>query len=258
MRFTSLGSGSSGNATVVEARSGLTTTRVLVDCGFSRRELARRLERVGLNISDLDAVFITHEHGDHVGCALTLARRDGVALVTSEGTWQAIDDGLPLDALHIARDGAAIDFRNLCLTPYAVPHDAREPLQLRFDDGAVRMGILTDAGSITDAMVAQLQGCAALLLECNHAPQLLAASAYPPWLKRRIAGPQGHLANETAAALLERCRHTGLNTVVAAHLSERNNSPGQARAALAPVLGCEAGEIGVADPLTGYGWCEVR
>lgn len=257
MRFTSLGSGSGGNATVVEARSGLSTTRVLVDCGFSRRELSRRLARAGLSIADLDAVFITHEHGDHVGCALALARRDGLALITSAGTWSAIDDGDAPAALHLARDGEAVDLGDVRLLPYAVPHDAREPLQLVFDDGASRMGILTDAGSVTETMVAMLQGCAALLLECNHVPEMLAASAYPAWLKRRIAGPRGHLDNGTAAELLRRCRHPGLRRVVAAHLSERNNRPEHARAALADAFDGDATAVGVADPLEGWGWTDV-
>jgi phosphoribosyl 1,2-cyclic phosphodiesterase len=255
IRFASLGSGSTGNATLVEASAGITTTRLLVDCGFSLRELDTRLARMGLGCDDIDAVFVTHEHGDHVGCALGLARRHGAALWTSRGTWQAIDDGdEPPARLHFARDGVAMAVGDLELQPYTVPHDAREPLQLVCSDGAVRLGLLTDAGSLTAHMRSSLARCDALLLECNHDRELLAASSYPLSLKARIAGPRGHLANELSSALLAACAHDRLRHVVAAHLSERNNRPELATAALAAALGGRADDIVVADPLHGFGW----
>ena len=238
LRFTSLGSGSTGNATLVEASCGITTTRLLIDCGFSLRELELRLARIGLAPDDLDALFVTHEHGDHVGCALSLARRHDIALWTSRGTWQAVDDGEPPPQLHFVRDGDAIAIGDLELRPYTVPHDAREPLQLVCGDGAARLGVLTDAGSVTQHMREQLARCDALLLECNHDMALLAASSYPASLKTRIAGPRGHLANEAAAALLAACAHASLRHVVAAHLSERNNRPELACGALAGAIGC--------------------
>ena len=137
MRFCSLGSGSGGNATVVEAREGHHTHRVVIDCGFSLREFETRLARAGLHPSDLHAVFVTHEHGDHVGCALTLARRHNLPLWTSRGTWRAI--GSPENSgvdLRFARDGEAIEIGSLRLLPYTVPHDAAEPLPIW------RMGVM--------------------------------------------------------------------------------------------------------------------
>ncbi len=259
MRFCSLGSGSSGNATVVEASSGQTVSRVLIDCGFSLRELDRRLARVGLASSDIDAVFVTHEHSDHVGCALTLARRHRTPIWTSRGTWRAIcAPDLPEGLVRFARDLEPIAVGDLELTPYTVPHDAEEPLQLRVGDGALRLGVLTDAGSITPHLLAQLNGCNALLLECNHDRGMLANSSYPASLKARIAGRLGHLANDTSAEILAGCLHAGLNHLVAAHLSERNNSPTLAQAALAPVLGGEPGDVLVADPQLGFDWLVVR
>ena len=257
MRFRSLGSGSSGNATVVEASDGITTTRLLVDCGFSLRELERRLARSALAPDDLTAAFITHEHGDHIGCALALARRHRVPLWMSRGTWLAIGAPDLPGLLSFATDACDIDLGDLRLTPFAVPHDAREPLQLRCTDGARRLGILTDVGSITGHMLAQLQGCDALLLECNHDRKMLAASSYPASLKARVGGRLGHLANETAAELLAGCWHRGLRHLVAAHLSERNNKPSLARAALAPVCGAAPGDIVVADPLDGFDWLDL-
>ena len=258
MRFCSLGSGSAGNATLVEAASGATTSRVLIDCGFSLRELHARLARIGLTCDDLDAVFITHEHGDHVGCALTLARRHNLPLWMSRGTWRAIGQPeLPPTLLQFARDGEEIAIGDLQLMPYTVTHDALEPLQLRLSDGARHLGVLTDVGSITPHLLASLQRCDALLLECNHDREMLANSSYPASLKARIGGRLGHLANDTSAQILAACLHDGLKHLVAAHLSERNNTPALARAALAEVCGAARDEIVVADPRLGFDWLEL-
>ena len=259
MRFCSLGSGSTGNATLVETVDGARTTRLLIDCGFTQRELEARLARVGLDTSRLDALFITHEHGDHIGCALGVARRHRVPLWMSRGTWRALgapelDDGL----LHFARDGEAIDIGNLRLAPYTVPHDAAEPLQLCVDDGRARLGVLTDAGSLTTHLLAALQRCDALLLECNHDRAMLAASSYPASLKARVGGRLGHLANDSAAEVLAACRHDGLRHVVAAHLSQQNNQPALAAAALATVLGTAADDVVIANARSGFGWLDLH
>jgi phosphoribosyl 1,2-cyclic phosphodiesterase len=255
MRFCSLGSGSSGNALVVEARSGTTTSRVLVDCGFSLRELEARLARVGLVVEDLDAVFITHEHGDHVGSALTLSRRHRLPLWTSCGTWRALGNpDLPDGLLRFARDGVAIAVGDLQLHPFTVPHDALEPLQLRCTDGHRRLGVLTDVGAATSHLLASLQGCDALVLECNHDRAMLAKSRYPASLKARIAGPHGHLANDSAAQILAQCHHDGLRHIVAAHLSAENNVADLAADALAHACGAQRRDIVIADPLLGVDW----
>ena len=257
IRFRSLGSGSTGNATLVEARSGSTATRVLLDCGFSRRELETRLSQAGLAVSDIDAVFITHEHGDHVGCALTLARRHAVPLWMSRGTWRAIGEPELAGLIHFAHDGARIALGDLELQPYTVPHDAAEPLQLCFSDGAARLGVLTDAGSATEHLLSHLQHCHALLLECNHDLDLLDRSRYPESLKARISGRLGHLSNDTAARILAACLHDGLKHVVAAHLSEQNNRPHLALDALARAIDGRCIELQVADPVSGFDWIEV-
>jgi len=260
IRFCSLGSGSGGNATLVEARDGGSVTRVLVDCGFSARELGTRLARVGLDAAAIDAVFITHEHGDHVGCALTLARRHGMPLWMSRGTWRAIGaPDLPdrPGAIRFARDAESISIGGLELAPYTVPHDAQEPLQLCFSDGARKLGVLTDVGSITPYLLERLAGCDALLLECNHDRGLLAASRYPASLKRRIGGAYGHLSNDTAARILASVGHGGLKHVIAAHLSAENNRPELARTSLAAACGAHPTEIQVAGANWGFDWVGI-
>lgn len=259
IRFCSLGSGSTGNATLVEASDGTRTTRVLVDCGFTLRQLSVRLARHGLAPNDLDAVFVTHEHTDHVGCATALARRHGLPLWMSEGTWRAATRAAaPIATLHIARDGEPIAIGALELRPFAVPHDAAEPLQLTFSDGQRRLGILTDLGHGTARVVERLRHCDALLLECNHDATMLESGAYPFFLKRRIGGPVGHLANAQAAAILEQCRHSGLRHVVAAHLSQQNNRPELASVAIADVLGTAASDVVVAHAIDGSPWLDLH
>lgn len=254
LRFRSLGSGSSGNATVVEGHSRTEVRRLLIDCGFGPRQLQDRLASAGLALDQIDAVFVTHEHSDHVGCAHALALRQRIPVWMSRGTHAAIGspdfDGL----LRWAGDGTAIDLGCFEARPFTVPHDAREPLQLRCSDGTAHLGVLTDLGHATAHVLEQLAGCHALLLEANHDPQMLADSRYPPFLKRRVGGPHGHLANAAAADILRAVNHAGLRQVVAAHLSAQNNHPELVRPLLAAALDWSPQAIGIADPRHGTGW----
>ena len=256
LRFRSLGSGSTGNATVVEAM-GLLPLRVLIDCGLGIRQMLWRLGEAGLQPEDIHAVFITHEHGDHIGCARSLALRYRIPVWMSKGTHAATGapdfDGL----LHTARDGKTIDLGGLQLTPFAVPHDAREPLQLSCTDGSAKLGILTDLGHATAHVLAHLAGCHAVLLECNHDTDLLEQSVYPASLTRRVGGKHGHLSNGAAADIARAVMHSGLKHVVAAHLSQQNNRPGLARAAMSEALGCNDSDIEVAQPDCGTPWLWV-
>ena len=256
LRFRSLGSGSSGNATLIEASDGLHRTRVLVDCGLGLRQLMARLAVEGIGPADLDGIFITHEHGDHIGCAPMLVARYGVPLWTSAGTAQyAAFAGLE-SALNLVRDGQVFAIGGLQLHPFTVPHDAREPLQLRCTDGDRVLGLMTDIGHVTGHALAALAGCHALVLESNHDVELLAQSRYPDFLKRRVGGQHGHLSNVQAAAALGALRHDRLNTVVAAHLSERNNRPDLVSRAFAAVLGCGEADVLLAER-HGRGWLDV-
>ncbi|MDM0042219.1 MBL fold metallo-hydrolase [Variovorax sp. J22G21] len=257
LRFRSLGSGSTGNATLVEATSGGRTTRLLVDCGFGLKHLDARLGRAGLLARQIDAVFITHEHGDHIGCAHALSRRDRIPVWMSEGTWLATGGRDFEGRLNLARDGAEIAVGDLALQPFTVPHDAREPLQLVCTDGARRLGVLTDLGHATPYVLARLAGLDALLLECNHDGDLLAQSAYPAFLKQRVGGNYGHLSNTAAADIARAVLHDGLRHVVAAHLSEQNNRPDIVRRVLAEALGANEDEILTASAADGSPWLDL-
>jgi phosphoribosyl 1,2-cyclic phosphodiesterase len=254
LKFKSLGSGSSGNATVIQARSESTLTHLLVDCGLGIRQLDARLGQAGMLAEQIDAIFITHEHGDHIGCVRRLALRERIPVWMSHGTYAALGEPDFGGLLRIARDAVVIEVGALQVRPFTVPHDAREPLQLTCTDGAARLGVLTDLGHATSHVLEQLAGCGTLLLECNHDAQMLAASAYPAFLKRRVGGAYGHLANRAAAEIARCIQPSGLNQVIAAHLSEHNNRPDLARQALAGGLGCAEADIQVADAATGSCW----
>lgn len=221
MRFASLGSGSRGNATLIQAGS----TCLLLDCGFSVRELEKRCERLQLDTGQIDAVLVTHEHADHVKGLGALARKCGMTVWMTHGTWRNLRCGdipdLQLFGSHTS-DFAIGDIR---VTPYPVPHDAREPVQYTFSFQQNRIGILTDAGSITPHLVATLDGVDALMVECNHDMDMLRNGPYPPRLQARVGGDYGHLSNQQAAQLLSMIDLSLLQYLVIGHISEKNNTP---------------------------------
>ncbi len=252
-----MGSGSSGNATVVEAGSGTTLKRLLIDCGLKPKVLLERLSRAGLTPTHIDAIFVTHEHSDHLGCARQMALRHRTPVWMSAGTHLAAGEVDFEGMLRVAQDGIAIDLGELRITPFTVPHDAREPLQLTCSDGHRKLGVLTDLGHATAHVLAHLAACHALLLECNHDADMLAAGPYPAFLRQRVGGRFGHLSNVDAAQIARSLNHAGLSHVVAAHLSRQNNRPELAREALALALGRTVSEIGVATQDEGCDWITV-
>lgn len=254
MRFASLGSGSRGNSLVVDTGD----TKVLVDCGFSTRATIERLARLGIEPGAIDAVLVTHEHSDHVAGVVRFATRFETPIFLTHGTHAAlISGGVILPAHHLIDSHEVFALGGLQVQPFPVPHDAREPVQYVFSDGEKRLGILTDCGSVTPHVLEVLRSCDALVIECNHDPEMLAASRYPPILRRRISGNYGHLDNGQAASLLARIECHALQHVLAAHLSEENNRPELAINALAAVLGCNPEWIGVASQEEGFGWRQL-
>lgn len=228
MRFVSLGSGSRGNALLIETAG----CRLLLDCGFAVRELEQRLAQAGVDPRTLDALLVTHEHGDHIRGAVPFARRYRCDLWMTHGTWLG-GGAEEIEGLHLFHAGQGpFHIGDAEIQPYTVPHDAREPCQYRIRSGKRCLAVLTDAGASTPHLMDHLQDADALVLECNHDEAMLANGPYPPRLRARVGGAQGHLSNRQAADILARLEPSRLQHLAAAHLSEKNNHPGKARAAL--------------------------
>jgi phosphoribosyl 1,2-cyclic phosphodiesterase len=256
LRFASLASGSSGNCLVAEAAGSV----VLVDCGLALTETERRLARLGLEPSRVSAILVTHEHGDHACGAFDFAAAHRVSVYLTHGTLAALRaegkvlDGVPLVLVN-GRQSFFVD--GIQLLPFTVPHDAREPVQYVLSDGAAKLGVVTDVGISTAHVEKMLSGLDALVLECNYDYDMLWNGGYPRWLKQRIAGPFGHLDNEDSGRLLAALDCSKLRHLIGAHLSQQNNRPELARAALARAMNCEESWVQLATQDDGFDWREA-
>jgi phosphoribosyl 1,2-cyclic phosphodiesterase len=252
MRFTILGSGSKGNATLVHSGA----TIVMVDCGFTIKETERRLERAGVKPAALSAILVTHEHGDHISGVGPFARKYQIPVHMTRGSWVPHRMGnLPQQHLFCCHTPFTIG--ELTIMPFPVPHDAREACQFTFRSNGKKLGILTDTGMITPHIEENLSGCDALILETNHDCQMLRDGPYPPSLQARVGGDLGHLSNQQSAALLERIDTSHLQHLVLAHLSEQNNRPEHAISALSGASNYPGEQISVADQEHGLSWREI-
>ena len=249
MRFASLGSGSEGNGLVVEVG----TTRVLMDCGFGLADSVVRLARLGLQVSDLAGIVVTHEHSDHIAGVGRLARKHKLPVWLTAGTLAMAQD-LGGVTVQVIDSHAVFAVDDLEIQPFPVPHDAREPVQYVFGDGNRRLGVLTDVGCSTPHIETMLAGVDAMVLECNHDATMLENGPYPVSLKRRVGGRFGHLENAQSAALLTKLMHDKLQYVMAAHVSRKNNTNALAQGALAQVLNCTDDDVRVACQTTGFDW----
>ncbi|MCU0624298.1 MAG: MBL fold metallo-hydrolase [Gemmatimonadaceae bacterium] len=231
MRAWVLGSGSRGNAVLVESAG----TRLLVDCGFSPRTLAGRLAAIGLSPRDVHAVVLTHEHQDHAKGAAAGAAQFGWQVFASEGTLRALG-GLPGAAPFAP--GATVAVGHAVVETVRVPHDAAQPVAVVVSDPATgaRCGVALDLGHVPAAMLPMFRALDVLVLEANHDPDLLAAGPYPPAVRARIASKAGHLSNVDAARAIRAFAHRGLRHVVLAHLSETCNTPTLALTAVRSAL----------------------
>ncbi len=260
LRYSSLGSGSDGNALLVEATGDDgRATRVLLDCGFGLKEAVRRLESRGVAAESLDAILVTHEHVDHAGGVARLARCYDIAIFASHGTRAAMLR-MPLDCepgrIRVVCSHTPFTVGALRIEPFPVPHDAREPTQFVFGAGERRLGVLTDAGAATPHIVGALARCDSLILEFNHDEAMLERSRYPWSVRQRIASPYGHLSNRAAAAILASLDRSRLRRVHAAHLSRQNNRAELVLEALTQV-DLDGVELAVATQDDGFDWHEA-
>jgi phosphoribosyl 1,2-cyclic phosphodiesterase len=254
MRFASLGSGSEGNGLLISVAQ----THLLMDCGFGLKDSLTRLARLGMSPEQLTGILVTHEHGDHSGGIAKLARKYNLPVWLTHGTRRAQPKVFAdLPQCHEIDPHQAFHIGDVAIQPYPVPHDAGEPVQFVFSDGAKRLGVLTDTGCSTPHIEAMLTGCHALVLECNHDRDLLENGNYPYSLKQRVGGRLGHLNNQQSAQLLAQLEVSQLQHIIAAHLSQQNNTPQLAIQALSHALDCNEAWIGIADQQTGLDWREI-
>jgi phosphoribosyl 1,2-cyclic phosphodiesterase len=222
LRFRVLGSGSTGNATLVEGGG----SRVLVDAGLGPRQLAERLASAAVDPASIDAVLVSHEHGDHARGATAFAARWGMPLAGTRGTWQAAGFGAAsLPGWVRLEPGGTHAFGGLSVRAVGVPHDAASPVAFVISAGTVALGHATDLGHVAAGLVEAFRPCDTVLLESNYDPALLRDGPYPWSLKERILGPLGHLSNGDVGRYLERGLGPACRRIVLAHLSQTNNHP---------------------------------
>ncbi|MFC1845038.1 MBL fold metallo-hydrolase [Thermodesulfobacteriota bacterium] len=234
MKFCVLGSGSKGNATYLESEG----TRILIDAGMSGIELQRRLLSIGVELSEIDAILVTHEHNDHVHGVGVLSRRSQIPVYANPATFSAASRTVrKLFSYNEFETGVSFQIRNLEVRPFAVSHDAQDPVGFRISDNSISFGYCTDTGKVSQLIRHRLSACKGLVLESNHDIAMLQNGSYPPYLKQRIRSSQGHLDNEEASLFLKELLHEKLQHVVLAHLSEENNDPQIAYSAAVAALG---------------------
>ena len=224
MRLCSIASGSSGNCIYV----GSDTTHLLVDAGISGKRVELGLNMLDLTSADLDGIVITHEHSDHIRGLGVMARKSHVPIYATGGTIRAIQNSgglgkFPEGIFHEISEDCPFELGDLTVKPFAISHDAAQPVGYRVEQGDRAVGIATDMGIYNDYIVERLSGLDALLLEANHDVNMLQVGRYPYPLKRRILGERGHLSNETAGQLLCRLLHDHMKAVLLGHLSKENN-----------------------------------
>lgn len=221
LSFTLLGSGSSGNATLVSDGD----RHILVDVGLSARETIRRLQSCGIGPEQISAIVVSHEHGDHCRGVHPFAKRLEIPVFMTEAAFKA--SGMPLKPSRIERieAGVPFDVYGLEFTPFAVPHDAADPIGLRIANNGVKIGIVLDLGYVSNLIIERLKGCDAIILESNHDVNMLKVGPYPWSLKQRVMSRRGHLSNDAVAEFLANDFDGKARHVVLAHLSMKNNLP---------------------------------
>ena len=229
-----LASGSSGNCTYVASER----TRILIDAGLSGKETGARLESIGVNLDDIDAICVTHEHSDHKSGLAVLQRRCGVELYGNAGTIDAISQDSKMKGLdwNVFTTGQPFNIGDLHIEPFSVPHDSLDPVGFVVSCEGVRIGAVTDMGMVTELIKERLKQCDVFVIESNHDEQMLKESQRPWSLKQRILGRQGHLSNGQAASLISEVTSPRLKAVFLAHLSSDCNTRDLARAAVEEVL----------------------
>jgi phosphoribosyl 1,2-cyclic phosphodiesterase len=238
LRFTILGSGSSGNCAYLETEH----TRILVDAGFSAKQIELRLGSIGRSLTDVQAVFITHEHGDHVCGLPVLTRRHAIPVYCNRLTAEYLQPQMPdFSAWRLFDSGATVELGDLKINSFSVPHDAYDPVGFMFYHALGNIGFLTDLGYATRLVIERVRQARALVLEANHDLRLLQEDTKRPWsVKQRILSRHGHLSNDAAAEVAAEVVTELMQDLYLGHLSSDCNSPQHARTA----VGTKLAEVG--------------
>ncbi len=235
MEISLLASGSKGNAVAVR-KNGYT---ILIDAGLSGRELSRRMSKARIDESSVQSLFISHDHSDHTRGAGVVCRKFNIPLFISKVSFGAVKKIIgKISKVNFFENGESLQFRDLIIKPFSVPHDSEASSCFRIEDKErdVSLVILTDLGFPTKLVKEKIKNASTIVLECNHDHNRLINGSYPWHLKQRIKGKKGHLSNKQAGALLREVMHTGLKNVILAHLSEENNAPELAYESMQEIL----------------------
>ena len=243
MEFCTIASGSSGNCTYI----GTDYTKILIDAGISGKKIEEGLANLKLTGDKIDALFITHEHVDHIKGAGILSRRFDIPIFATADTWAAMEEGLGRIApsnkrIVYADEVCAVN--DLCVKPFRIPHDAAEPVGYNVFSGEKKITLATDIGHVTDTIRESIEDSEVLLLEANHDVEMLKKGGYPWSLKQRILGENGHLSNHTAGRLLAEVMTGKMKYVFLGHLSEENNNPHLAYETVEEILRNNRIEVG--------------
>jgi len=234
MRFSVLGSGSRGNAVYIESGK----TAILIDGGFSGKELAKRLCSIGREIADVKAICLTHEHNDHIAGVGVISRRCSIPVFANAGTLKAGEKRLGKLFQSVEFEtGDLVEFQDLGIRSFRISHDTADPVGFVISNSSLSVGYCTDTGRVSHLMERRLTGCNGLILEFNHNPEMLKSGPYPLSLQQRVRSSQGHLSNEDGAGFLKKILSSHLQMIVLAHLSETNNTPRLARIEAERILG---------------------
>ena len=224
MRMMTIASGSSGNCIHI----GSNNTHLLIDTGVSRKKICEGLKKADLSIGDINAVFLTHEHLDHIKGAGVLLRKDGIDFYGTDGTLNAMKSSssvgeIPEGLLHAINKKEDLVVGDLIIRAFPISHDAADPVAYSVSDGKAKIGVITDLGIYDDEIVEEMSGCRAFLAEANHDIKMLQVGPYPYELKRRILSDHGHLSNESSGQLISKILNDNVEGILLGHLSKDNN-----------------------------------
>jgi phosphoribosyl 1,2-cyclic phosphodiesterase len=223
MRMMTIASGSSGNCIYI----GSDKTHILIDTGISRKKICEGLKKAELDVSDITAVLVTHEHSDHIKSLGVISRKDNIPIYTTKGTWEGICDAnigeIDESLFNCIIPDECFEMGDLTIRPFRVSHDANEPVAFRVDCEGKSMAVATDLGFYDDYIIDNLRGCNSMVIEANHDVNLLQVGSYPYYLKQRILSDHGHLSNEMSGKLIDKLLHDKCSNIFLGHLSKENN-----------------------------------